>query len=181
VHLRGTFAPTRFAAAYWRDQAKRTGQPTGARLINTTSASGIYGNFGQSNYGAAKSGIASFTVIAAKELARYGATANAVAPAARTRLTEALMPAGHARDLGPEHISPLVAWLASRESGEITGRVFDVMGGRIGVAESWRLGPEAAKDGGWEAAELGSVIPGLVAKAAPNVDMSGRVRAEAGR
>jgi len=120
VHLRGTIAPTRFAVAYWRETAKRTGQPTGARLINTTSASGIYGNFGQSNYGAAKGGIASFTVIAAKELARYGATANAVAPAARTRLTEALMPAEHAGGLGPEHISPLVAWLASSESGEVT-------------------------------------------------------------
>ena len=179
VHLRGTIAPTRFAAAYWRDKAKRTGQPTSARLINTTSASGIYGNFGQSNYGAAKGGIASFTIIAAKELARYGATANAVAPAARTRLTEALMPAEYASNLGPEHISPLVAWLASSESGEITGRVFDVMGGRIGVAESWRLGPEAAKDGGWDAAELGSVIPGLVAKAAPNVDMTGQVPAGA--
>ena len=179
VHLRGTIAPSRFAVAYWRDKAKRTGQPTGARLINTTSASGIYGNFGQSNYGAAKGGIASFTIIAAKELARYGATANAVAPAARTRLTEALMPAEYASNLGPEHISPLVAWLASSESGEITGRVFDVMGGRIGVAESWRLGPEAAKDGGWDAAELGSVIPGLVAKAAPNVDMTGQVPAGA--
>ena len=181
VHLRGTFAPTRFAAAYWRDKAKRTGQPTGARLINTTSASGIYGNFGQSNYGAAKGGIASFTVIAAKELARYGATANAVAPAARTRLTEALMPAEHASGLGPEHISPLVAWLASGESGEITGRVFDVMGTRIGVAEAWRLGPEVVKEGGWDAAELGSVIPALVAKSAPNVDMTGRVPAEATR
>ena len=179
VHLRGTFAPTRFAVAYWREQAKRTGQPTGARLINTTSASGIYGNFGQSNYGAAKGGIASFTVIVAKELARYGATANAVAPAARTRLTEALMPAEYSSGLGPEHISPLVAWLASGESGEITGRVFDVMGARIGVAEAWRLGPEAVKEGGWDAAELGSVIPALVAKAAPNVDMTGRVPAEA--
>jgi len=181
VHLRGTFAPSRFAVAYWRDKAKRTGQPTGARLINTTSASGIYGNFGQSNYGAAKGGIASFTVIAAKELARYGATANAVAPAARTRLTEAVMPADYEGGFGPEYISPLVAWLASSESGEITGRVFDVVGGRIGVAEAWRLGPEAAKDGGWEAAELGSVIPGLVAKAAPNVDMTGQVPAGATR
>ena len=181
VHLRGTFAPTRFAVAYWRDQAKRTGQPTGARLINTTSASGIYGNFGQSNYGAAKGGIASFTVIVAKELARYGATANAVAPAARTRLTEALIPAEYANGLGPEHISPLVAWLASAASGEITGRVFDVAGARIGVAEAWRLGPEVVADGGWDAAELGSVIPGLVAKAAPNVDMTGRVPAETAR
>jgi NAD(P)-dependent dehydrogenase (short-subunit alcohol dehydrogenase family) len=181
VHLRGTIAPSRFAVAYWRDKAKQTGQPTGARLINTTSASGIYGNFGQSNYGAAKGGIASFTVIAAKELARYGATANAVAPAARTRLTESLMPADYAASLGPEHISPLVAWLASDQSGEVTGRVFDVAGSRIGVAEAWRLGPEADKDGGWDAAELGAVIPGLVAKAAPNVDMTGRVPAEAAR
>ena len=181
VHLRGTIAPSRFAVAYWRDKAKQTGQPTGARLINTTSASGIYGNFGQSNYGAAKGGIASFTVIAAKELARYGATANAVAPAARTRLTESLMPADYAASLGPEHISPLIAWLASAESGEVTGRVFDVAGSRIGVAEAWRLGPEADKDGGWDAAELGAVIPGLVAQAAPNVDMTGRVPAEAAR
>jgi NAD(P)-dependent dehydrogenase (short-subunit alcohol dehydrogenase family) len=181
VHLRGTIAPSRFAVAYWRDKAKRTGEPTGARLINTTSASGIYGNFGQSNYGAAKGGIASFTVIAAKELVRYGATANAVAPAARTRLTESLMPADYAASLGPEHISPLIAWLASAESGEVTGRVFDVAGSRIGVAEAWRLGPEADKDGGWDAAELGAVIPGLVAKAAPNVDMTGRVPAGAAR
>jgi hypothetical protein len=87
------------------------------------------------------------------------------------------MPADYASDLGPEHISPLVAWLASDESAEITGRVFDVGGGRIGVVEAWRLGPEAAKAGAWDAAELGSVIPDLVAKAAPNVDMSGRVPA----
>jgi NAD(P)-dependent dehydrogenase (short-subunit alcohol dehydrogenase family) len=179
VHLRGTIAPTRFATAYWRSRAKQTGQPTRARLINTTSASGIYGNFGQSNYGAAKGGIASFTLIAAQELAAYGATANAVAPAARTRLTAALMPEEYAKDLGPEHISPLVAWLAAVDSQEVTGRVFDVGGGRIGVAESWRLGPEAtSRAGRWDAAELGSVIPDLVAKAAPNVDMSGRARAQ---
>ena len=181
VHLRGTIAPSRFAAAYWRARGKQTGQPTRARLINTTSASGIYGNFGQSNYGAAKGGIASFTIIAAKELASCGATANAVAPAARTRLTEAQMPDEYARNLGPEHISPLVAWLASADSQQVTGRVFDVGGGRISVAESWRLGPEVTKDGRWDAAELGSLIPDLVAKAAPNVDMSGRVPAEAAK
>ena len=174
VHLRGTIAPSRFAVAYWRAKFKQTGQPTGARLINTTSASGIYGNFGQSNYGAAKGGIASFTLIAAQELASSGATANAVAPAARTRLTEALMPEEYAKSYGPEHISPLVAWLASAQSQQVTGRIFDVGGGRIGVAEAWRLGPEATKEGLWDAAELGSVIPDLVAKAAPNVDMTGR-------
>ena len=178
VHLRGTIAPARFATAYWRARSKQTGQPTRARLINTTSASGIYGNFGQSNYGAAKGGIASFTLIAAQELASYGATANAVAPAARTRLTEALMPEEFAGNLGPEHISPLVAWLAGVGSQEVTGRIFDVAGGRIGVAEAWRLGPEVTTQGRWDAAELGAVIPDLVAKAAPNVDMSGRIRTE---
>jgi NAD(P)-dependent dehydrogenase (short-subunit alcohol dehydrogenase family) len=174
VHLRGTAGPTRFAAAYWRARAKESGQPLRARLINTTSASGIYGNFGQSNYGAAKAGIAAFTLIAATELGRYGVTANAVAPAALTRLTEALMPAGHAAALGPEQVSPLVAWLASTESDAVTGRVFDVGGGRIGVAEAWRLGPEVTKQDLWDAADLGGVIPDLVAKAAPNVDMGGR-------
>jgi NAD(P)-dependent dehydrogenase (short-subunit alcohol dehydrogenase family) len=178
VHLRGTIAPARFAVAYWRARAKETGRPTQARLINTTSASGIYGNFGQSNYGAAKGGIASFTLIAAQEIASYGATANAVAPAARTRLTEALMPAEFARNLGPEHVAPLVAWLASVDSQAVTGRIFDVGGGRIGVAEAWRLGPEVSQQEPWDAAGLGAVIPGLVAKAASNVDMSGRVPAE---
>jgi NAD(P)-dependent dehydrogenase (short-subunit alcohol dehydrogenase family) len=173
VHLRGTVAPSRFAVAHWRARAKETGQPTRARLINTTSASGIYGNFGQSNYGAAKAGIASFTLIAAKELASSGATANAIAPSARTRLTEALMPAEFAANLAPEQVSPVVAWLASVDSQNVTGRVFDVGGGRIGVAEAWRLGPEVTRQDPWDAADLGSVIPDLVAKAAPNVDMMG--------
>lgn len=176
VHLRGTFAPSHFAAEYWRAMHKTTGEPTGARLINTTSPSGIYGNFGQSNYGTAKGGIASFTVIAALELARHGVTVNAVAPVAKTRLTEALMPEELGDDLGPEHISPLVAWLAGPDSGGITGRVFDVGGGRIGVAEQWRLGPEIRSENGpWNPTELTAVIPDLVAKAAPNVDVSGRV------
>lgn len=179
VHLRGTFNPSHFAASYWRDKYKETGDPTGARLINTTSPSGIYGNFGQSNYGAAKGGIASFTVIAALELAQYGATVNAIAPVAKTRLTEALMPQEFSDTVGPEHISPLVAWLASVESGNITGRVFDIGGGRIGVSEQWRLGPEVqTQNGPWNPAELGNIVPDLVAKAAPNVDVSGRVRVE---
>ena len=178
VHLRGTFAPSHFAAAYWRGKAKETGDPTGARLINTTSASGIYGNFGQSNYGAAKGGIASFTLIAALELAKVGATANAVAPAAKTRLTAPLMPEGYGDQLAPAHISPLIAWLASSESSPVTGRVFDVGGGKIAVCESWRAGPAAVKDGVWDAAELGAVIPDLISRAAPNVDMQGQVPAE---
>lgn len=180
VHLRGTFAPSHFAAAYWRNKAKETGEPTGARLINTTSGSGLYGNFGQSNYGAAKGGIASFTIIAAQELAKAGATANAVAPAATTRLTAPLMADGAAggNEFAPAHISPLIAWLASPDSSAVTGRVFDVRGGTIAVCESWRAGPSAVNDGVWDAVELGAVIPDLIAKAAPNPDMFGQVPAQ---
>jgi NAD(P)-dependent dehydrogenase (short-subunit alcohol dehydrogenase family) len=179
VHLRGTIAPTKFAAEHWRARSKQTGQPTAARLINTSSASGLFTNFGQANYGAAKAGIAAMTLIAAKELASYGVTANCVAPAALTRLTAALMVDHPDVDLGPEHIAPLVAWLASADSQEITGRVFVVGGGQIGVAEAWRLGPEVTKDGVWGVDEVAAIVPGLVAKAAPNVDMTGRVPADA--
>jgi NAD(P)-dependent dehydrogenase (short-subunit alcohol dehydrogenase family) len=174
VHLRGTIAPTHFAAAYWRSRAKQTGEPTHARLINTSSSSGIFGHFGQSNYGAAKAGIAAFTIIAAKELASYGVTANAIAPSARTRLTAPLMPESMDIDMRPEHIAPLITWLASIESDGVTGRVFVVGGGQIGIADGWRVGAEVVKDGLWDAAELGAVMPDLLAKAAPPVDMMGR-------
>ncbi|HEV8063611.1 MAG TPA: SDR family oxidoreductase [Acidimicrobiales bacterium] len=180
VHLRGTFAPCRWAATYWRERAKE-GQSNDARIINTTSASGIYGNVGQTNYGAAKAGIAAFTVIAAKELARYGVTVNAIAPGALTRMTENLGFGQRAAERRPEdfdathadNIAPLVVWLGSPESAEITGRVFNVAGGRISVAEGWHAGPGADKGDRWEASELGAVVPGLVAAAAPNADMRG--------
>ncbi|MGW5266159.1 SDR family oxidoreductase [Microbispora sp. NPDC004025] len=180
VHLRGTFAPLRHAAAYWRSRAK-AGEPVDARVINTTSSSGIYGNAGQGNYGAAKAGIASLTIIAAKELARYGVTVNAVAPAALTRMTENLIPGGRARAEGgfdpaaPDNIAPLVVWLGSAEARGITGRVFNVRGGHISVAEGWHAGPGVDKDARWDPAELGEVIPALVDKAAPNALTSGRI------
>src|SRR5437763_15662060 len=128
VHLRGTFAPTRWAAAYWRERIK-AGETNDARIINTTSSSGIYGNVGQTNSGAAKAGIASFTVIAAKELGRYGITVNAVAPGALTRMTENLGMGRAAADRkpeefdarAPENIAPVVVWLGSPESKDITG------------------------------------------------------------
>ena len=181
VHLRGTFAPTRHAVEYWRNRTK-AGEANDARIINTTSPSGIYGNVGQTNYGAAKAGIASFTVIAAQELGRYGVTVNAIAPAALTRMTENLgMGEASAKRkpeefdaLDPGNISPLVVWLGSTESSEITGRVFNVMGGNISVAEGWVAGPGEDKHDRWEPAELGKVVPDLVAKAAPNANMSGR-------
>jgi len=181
VHLRGTFAPMRHAAEYWRNRSK-TGVLNDARIINTTSPSGIYGNVGQANYGAAKAGIASVTVISAMELGRYGVTVNAIAPAALTRMTENLGfaegSAGRKPDEfdpnDPDNIAPLVVWLGSPASADITGRVFNVHGGHISVAEGWVAGPGADKDDRWEAAELGDVIPGLVAKAAPNANMLGR-------
>ncbi len=181
VHLRGTFAPTRWAVDYWRNRVK-AGEANDARIINTTSPSGIYGNVGQTNYGAAKAGIASMTVIAAMELGRYGVTVNAIAPAALTRMTENLgfgqSDSGRLPDAfdpnDPANISPLVVWLGSGASAGITGRVFNVHGGNISVAEGWVAGPGVDKKDRWESAELGDVIPGLVAEAAPNADMLGR-------
>ncbi len=179
VHLKGTFAPTRHAAAYWREQSK-AGLPVDARVINTTSPSGLFGNLGQANYGSAKAGIATFTVIAAGELARYGVTVNAIAPTALTRMTEDLpvmneiaQQDGGFNTLAPENIAPLAVWLGSPESREVTGRVFSVWGGRITVNEGWVGGPHADQDRAWTPEELGAVIPGLVSKAAPNADMSG--------
>jgi NAD(P)-dependent dehydrogenase (short-subunit alcohol dehydrogenase family) len=176
-HLRSTFAPTRWAAAYWRDCSKG-GHPRDARVINTTSPSGLYGNIGQANYGAAKAGIASFTVIAAAELGRYGVTVNAIAPAALTRMTENLgiVPADspeQAAAFAPEAIAPLVTWLVSRESARVTGRVFNVSGGTVSVAEGWTAGPTATTQGHWDADALGDVVPDLVAKAVPNAGMDG--------
>jgi len=180
VHLKGTFATTRFAAEHWRNRSK-AGEELDARLINTSSASGIYGNVGQANYGAAKAGIASFTIIASRELGRYGVTANAVAPAARTRMTtdrtRERMGTFAPDEFDPHHpdnIAPLVAWLASPESRNITGRVFNSAGGFLGVSEGWRLGPSVDIHARWDARAIGDVLPGLVAEAAPVSEISGR-------
>ena len=181
VHLRGTFALTHWAATFWRENAK-AGHTNDARIINTSSASGLYGNVGQTNYGAAKAAIASFSVIAAMELARNGVTVNAIAPAALTRMTESVANLGFNPEkdpnkfdvFAPENISPLAAWLGSTFSREITGRVFHVVGGKIDVVEGWHAGPSIDKGERWTTEELSAVIPDLVAKARPNADMSGR-------
>ncbi len=186
VHLRGTFVPAQIAATYWRERSK-AGDDNDARIINTSSSSGIYGNVGQTNYGAAKAGIAAFTVIASQELARYGVTVNAIAPGALTRMTENLRPAEDRKVVDPgewdpahaDNIAPLVVWLGSPESAKVTGRVFNVRGGHISVAEGWIAGPEVDKGARWEPAELGSVIPELVASARANADTSGQVPADA--
>jgi NAD(P)-dependent dehydrogenase (short-subunit alcohol dehydrogenase family) len=180
VHLRGTFGPARAAAGYWRERDK-AGETNDARIINTSSSSGIYGNIGQTNYGAAKAGIAAFTVIAAKELARYGITVNAIAPAALTRMTENLGMGKRAAERDPDafdadhpdNVAPLVVWLGSPESRGVTGRVFNVRGGEISVAEGWVAGPAVDKGARWDPAELTEIIPDLVAKAAPNANMRG--------
>jgi NAD(P)-dependent dehydrogenase (short-subunit alcohol dehydrogenase family) len=175
VHLKGTFAVLHHAAAYWRQRTKE-GHANDARVINTTSPSGLFGNPGQGNYGAAKAGIASLTVIAARELDRYGVTVNAIAPTALTRMTEDLelmRAAAATTDLSPAAISPLVVWLGSAESREVTGRVFGVWGNAITVLEGWVNGPGVSRDTRWDQAGLSEVVPGLVAKAAPNADTMG--------
>jgi NAD(P)-dependent dehydrogenase (short-subunit alcohol dehydrogenase family) len=175
VHLKGTFAPAHFAAAYWRERSK-AGQPVDARIITTTSVSGIYGNAGQTNYGAAKAGIAGFTVIAARELGRYGVTVNCIAPGALTRLTEDLGPGNLSEEdkarRSPRWIAPIVTWLASSESSEVTGRVFEAAGGLLGVAEGWHRGPttEPIED----PTQLGPVVQDLVKRARKNAGMNGQ-------
>jgi NAD(P)-dependent dehydrogenase (short-subunit alcohol dehydrogenase family) len=182
VHLKGTFAPTRWAAVHWRERAK-AGQQNEGRVICTSSATGLYGNAGQINYGAAKAGIAAFAVIAAIELARYGVTVNAIAPMALTRMNEDL-PFGQEvtrrfaegfSPLAADNVSPLVVWLGSTASRDVTGRIFNVHGGYISVAEGWRAGPSVDKKARWDPAELSGVIPDLVAKAGPTTDISGTV------
>ncbi len=174
VHLKGTFAPSRWAAAYWRERAK-AGQPVDGRIINTTSVSGIYGNPGQTNYGAAKAGIAAFTNIAALELARYGVTVNAVAPVALTRMTEGLGPAPETdeqREMrSPRWIAPIVTWLASAESKDVSGRVFEASGDVLAIAEGWVRGPRQAPVE--DPTLLGPIVRDLLAKARKNSGMDG--------
>ena len=174
VHLKGTFAPSRWAAAYWREQFK-AGKPVDGRIINTTSVSGIYGNPGQTNYGAAKAGIASFSNIAALELARYGVTVNCVAPVALTRMTEGLGPApetDEAREMrSPRWIAPIVTWLASAESAGVTGRVFEASGQTLAIAEGWVRGPRTAPIE--DPAQLGPVVEQLIVQARKNSGMNG--------
>jgi NAD(P)-dependent dehydrogenase (short-subunit alcohol dehydrogenase family) len=182
VHLKGTFAPSRWAAAYWRERSK-AGEPVDARIINTTSVSGIYGNPGQTNYGAAKMGIAGFTIIAALELHRYGVTVNAVSPGALTRLTEPLRaqpPSDEEREASsPRWIAPIVTWLASSRSANVTGRVFQVNGRQLAIAESWHKGPAEANVDDPE--QIEAIVARLMAEARPNADMAGNDAVGPGR
>jgi NAD(P)-dependent dehydrogenase (short-subunit alcohol dehydrogenase family) len=174
VHLKGTFAPSRWAVAYWRERAK-AGESVSGRIVNTTSVSGIYGNLGQANYGAAKAGIAAFTNIVALEVARYGVTVNAVGPVALTRMTEGLGPApenDEAREArAPHWIAPIVTWLCSEEAAGVTGRVFEASGEILAVAEGWVRGPSI--DPLDDPTKLGPVVADLLSNARGNSGMDG--------
>ena len=177
VHLKGTFGTSHHAAKYWRSKVKGGGEAFG-RLINTASPSGLYGNVGQTNYGAAKAGIASFTIIAAQELVRYGVTANVLAPAAVSRLTAPLMGGeGNIAEstmeaMSPRWISVVTTWLCSEAASGVTGRVFDVRGDQLGVAEGWSMGPMGTQTDDPE--DMGPLMERLMSEAALNSDMDGR-------
>jgi NAD(P)-dependent dehydrogenase (short-subunit alcohol dehydrogenase family) len=155
VHLKGHFAPTRFAAEHWRAQSK-AGDDRGGRVINTVSEAGLYGGTGQANYSAAKAGIAGMTIALARELKNYGVTVNAIAPRARTRMTETVLgdygaaPEGDAFDeWDPENIGPVVAWLASDDAADVTGQAFVVFGGRLHLMEGWTMVSEIEQNERW--------------------------------
>ena len=173
VHLKGTFAPSRHAAAYWRQRSKETGEKVNARIINTSSTSGLYGNIGQTNDGAAKAGIAAFTIIAARELARIGVTVNAISPTAYTRMTDNLREYTEEdierRD--PRWVSPTIVYLSSAEASDITGRVIQAGNGRVAVCEGWRRGAEI--DQLEDAEAIGPMIRDMISNVRMNSGMDG--------
>ena len=185
VHLRGTMAMTRAVARHWRDRSKE-GDDVAGRLVNTTSSSGLYANAGQANYAAAKAGIAALTIVASRELARYGVTANAVYPTAVSRLTEGLfrsrgviaddgVETPEAAALDPSRVSPVVVWLGSTASGEITGRIFGVRGSRVVLAEGWRAGVSEESGAPLRSDTVGETLLRLHRRGAPNAGTDGTV------
>jgi NAD(P)-dependent dehydrogenase (short-subunit alcohol dehydrogenase family) len=174
VHLKGTFAPTRHAAAYWRERSK-AGHDNDARIINTTSAAGLYGNVGQANYNVAKAGIAAFTVTAARELGRYGVTANAIAPGAATRLTTELDLSDELKSqLDPTAVAPLCVWLASSLSADVTEQVIEASGRFYSVVEGWHQGPTERSPQTSSIDQVDSMMRRLLADARPHATMHER-------
>ncbi|MEV4513914.1 SDR family oxidoreductase [Dactylosporangium sp. NPDC049525] len=178
VNLKGTAAPLRHAAAHWRARSK-AGEDVAARVVNTTSGAGLMGSVGQASYSAAKAGIAALTQVAAAELARYGVTVNAIAPSARTAMTEVVFAdAMRAPDDGfdamaPDNVSPLVVWLAGADSGDVTGRVFEISGGSVSVAGGWQHGETRDAGRRWHPDELGPVVRDLLSRAPAPVAVYG--------
>lgn len=172
VHLKGHFCLANVLARRWRD-AKKAGQVIDARIINTSSGAGLQGSIGQSNYAAAKAGIAGLTLVQAAELARYGIAVNCLAPAARTSMTEGAMPEMVKKpDSGfdvwdPMNVAAIVVWLGSPLSAHVTGRCFEAKGGEISVADGWRSGKIIDKGARWQPAELTSVIDRLIKEGVP--------------
>jgi NAD(P)-dependent dehydrogenase (short-subunit alcohol dehydrogenase family) len=179
IHLKGHFCVSRWAASYWRERSK-SGDANDARIINTSSGAGLLGSVGQAAYSAAKGGILTLTLVQAAELGRYGVTVNALVPAARTRMTEEVFAAtmrapgeGEFDAMSPGNVSPFVAWLGSVDSAGVTGRVFEVEAGKIGVADGWQHGPTADKGARWDPAEIGPVVRDLLASAQPPAPVFG--------
>jgi len=172
VHVKGHFCLAHHAAEHWRNESK-AGRPPDARIINTSSGAGLQGSVGQSAYSAAKAAIATLTLVQAVELARYGVTSNAIAPSARTRMTEGVfaermkVPERGFDAMNPANVSPLVIWLGSAESRDVSGQVFEVAGGEIGVADGWRTGPRIDKGARWNPDEVGAAVADLLRKAVP--------------
>ena len=172
VHLKGHFCLARHAGEYWRNESK-AGRPVDARIINTSSGAGLQGSIGQSAYSAAKAGIATLTLNQAAEMGRYGVTANAIAPSARTRMTEGVFedmmkePESGFDEMDPANVSPLLVWLGSAESREVTGQIFEVSGGMLSVCDGWRTGPQVDKGERWAPDEVGAALQGLFEKAVP--------------
>ncbi len=172
VHLRGHFCLAQLLAREWRD-ASKAGRTVDARIVNTSSGAGLQGSIGQANYGAAKAGIAALTLMQAAELSRYGVRVNALAPAARTSMTEGVFaemmkkPADGFDYFDPANVAPLVVWLGSVQSSAVTGQVFEVAGGMIAIAEGWRTGPCVDKGARWNAADVGGAVAELIAQRRP--------------
>ena len=170
VHLKGHFAPSRFAASYWRAKSKEAGEPANAKIVNTASESGLYGNAGQANYAAAKAGIASMTIVMARELERIGVRVNAIAPVARTRLTEQVAgdfmnpKEGEFDRFAPENISAVVGWLASDLSAGVSGQVLKVMGGQVQLLRGWRPVTEANDEKPWTITAIDELSDALFTK-----------------
>ena len=169
VHLRGMFCPVRHAVDHWRAQSK-AGNPVEARIVTTSSGAGLFGSISQANYSAAKAGIAAFTIVAAAELSRYGVRINGIAPSARSRMTEDAFaemmrkPDSGFDAMDPANVSPLVVWLGS-DSCDVSGRMFEIAGGQLSVADGWQHGEVFDKHERFEPAEIGEVVADLLAEA----------------